>query len=735
MNPESNIANRPRHIVALPGCHPIPLASYLKGLGLFRLVAEQADPDVRCYWKNEQLVLETQLADEELTAFLLNDYRPSPILAPWNGGSGFYPKDNDTALRAIEGSPADRFSDYRQILTRCREEISRLGFKEKPEKAAKEKLLQHLRNTLPDDALAWLDAAYLMGEDGPKFPPLLGTGGNDGRLDFTNNFMQRLTEVFDADQGGPGNQSDTLLRAALFESPLPGQGKAPIGQFDPNSAGGANAGTGFDAPSSVNPWDYLLMLEGALLFAVASAKRLESATIGQLAYPFCVRAAGVGYASESLADEKASRAEMWMPLWDRPTGLHELRSILGEGRAQISGRPARNGVDFARAVATLGVDRGLTAFQRFGFQVRNGLAYFATPLDRLPVQRNRYVRLLEEIDPWLDRFRSRAASTNPEPPAGIASALRRLENSILRLCQTEEPARVQDVLCALGHCERTLARSLRWTRETAHLRPIHGLSVAWANAAETQHAEYRLARSLASSTLLAAKNQFPFRYFLEPVNPWGNNWREENLRDTAWTDGNLASALNAIFHRQLLIAQNTPAKGETNHFAHRARKTAPLPDIAAFIEDALDEPLFADLLWGLSLIDWSDRDQVVESAAPHRSPNPDALYGLLKLCFAGSSIRDTAIPVVPAIHHHAAHGDAEEASKLAGRRLRASGLAPAIDKLTASVSHARRTAAALVFPISTRSIEHLDHQVLTAREETEPTKTAYDFSETSAEGA
>lgn len=730
MNAETNIANRPRHTVALPGCHPVPLASYLKGLGLFRLLAEQADPDARCYWKNEQLVLETKLADEELTAFLLNDYRPSPILAPWNGGSGFYPKDNDTALRAIEDSPADRFSDYRQILTRCREEIGRLGFTEKPEKAAKEKLLQHLRNTLPDDALAWLDAAYLMGEDGPKFPPLLGTGGNDGRLDFTNNFMQRLTEVFDAEQGGPGNQSDTLLRAALFESPLPGQGKAPIGQFDPNSAGGANAGTGFDAPSSVNPWDYLLMLEGALLFAVASAKRLESATIGQLAYPFCVRAAGVGYASESLADEKASRAEMWMPLWDRPTGLHELRSILGEGRAQISGRPARNGVDFARAVATLGVDRGLTAFQRFGFQVRNGLAYFATPLDRLPVQRNRYVRLLEEIDPWLDRFRSRAASTNPEPPAGVASALRRLENSILRLCQTEEPARVQDALCALGHCERTLARSLRWTRETAHLRPIHGLSVAWANAADTGHPEYRLARSLASSTLLAAKNHLSFRYFLEPVNRWSNNWREENLRDTAWTEGSLAAALRAIFHRQLLIAQNTPAKGETNHFAHRARKTAPLPDIAAFIENALDEALFSDLLWGLGLIDWSDRDQAVESARPPRGSNPDALYGLLKLCFAGSSVRETAIPVVPAIYNRAAHGDAKEASRLACRRLRASGLAPAIDKLTASETHARRTAAALIFPIATRSIEHLDHQILMAREERETPKAAFDFSET-----
>ena len=712
MNAETHLANRPRHTVTLPGCHPVPLASYLKGLGLFRLVAEQVDSDARCYWKNEQLVLESKFDPNELMDFLLNQYQPSPIMAPWNGGSGFYPKDNDRALRIIETSTIDRFHQYRTILACCRREVEDFDLKEKPEKAVKESLLQHLRNTLPEEALAWLDAAYLMGEDGPKFPPLLGTGGNDGRLDFTNNFMQRLIEVLDAEKGGPGKESDTLLRAALFESPLPGQGKAPIGQFDPNAAGGANAGTGFDAPSSVNPWDYLLMLEGALLFAVASAKRLESATIGQLAYPFCVRAAGVGYASESLADEKASRAEMWMPLWDRPTDLRDLRSILGEGRAQISGRPARNGVDFARAVATLGVDRGLTAFQRFGFQVRNGLAYFATPLDRLPVQRNQYVRLLEEIDPWLDRFRSRAASTNPEPPAGVASALRRLENSILRLCQTEDPARVQDVLCALGHCERTLARSLRWTRETAHLRPIHGLSVAWANAADTGHVEYRLALSLASSTLLAANTQFPFRYFLEPVNHWGNHWREESLRDTAWTDGSLAYSLNAILHRQLLIAQNSPAKGETNHFVHFARKTAPLPDIAAFIEDTLDEPLFADLLWGLSLIDWTNRDQVVEVTSPPNGHTPDALYSLLKLCFAGSSIRETTIPVVPAIHNRATHGDAEEASRVASRRLRASGLTPVIDKLTASEAHTRRTGATLIFPISTGAVNSLDHQIL-----------------------
>ena len=38
--------------IALKGCTPEPLMSYLKTLGVFRLVAEQADPDARLYWSD-----------------------------------------------------------------------------------------------------------------------------------------------------------------------------------------------------------------------------------------------------------------------------------------------------------------------------------------------------------------------------------------------------------------------------------------------------------------------------------------------------------------------------------------------------------------------------------------------------------------------------------------------------------------------------------------------------------
>ena len=95
------------------------------------------------------------------------------------------------------------------------------------------------------------------------------------------------------------------------------------------------------------------MIEGTLLFSAAAVRKLESAEPGQLVYPFCVRQAGVGYASASLADENDARAEMWMPLWSNPATLAELTAIFSEGRAQVAGRPARNGVDFTRAVVTL----------------------------------------------------------------------------------------------------------------------------------------------------------------------------------------------------------------------------------------------------------------------------------------------------------------------------------------------------------------------------------------------
>lgn len=56
----------------LYGCSPVPLAGYLKALGTFRLVAEQADPQAKGFWRDERFVLRTSLPQDELVRFFVD---------------------------------------------------------------------------------------------------------------------------------------------------------------------------------------------------------------------------------------------------------------------------------------------------------------------------------------------------------------------------------------------------------------------------------------------------------------------------------------------------------------------------------------------------------------------------------------------------------------------------------------------------------------------------------------
>lgn len=722
----------------LSGCAPVPLAHYLKALGILRLVAEQADPQAAGCWSGDAFVLHTRLDRDGLLDFWLHRYQPTPILAPWNGGSGFYPKDNQDALRAIEGGHADRFEPFRQALQVARQVVRRAGLATKPEGSAKQDLLLLCRNLFPDSALKWLDAAFVLTGEGAKYPPLLGTGGNDGRLEFTNNFMQRLIEVLDPATGQPRPAATRLLAAALFggAGPVP-LSRAPVGQFLPGNAGGANMTVGFSGDSAVNPWDYILMLEGALLFATAAVRRLEIAETGAMAYPFCVRQAAAGYASAAAGDEVQARAEMWMPLWERPTPLAELASVLAEGRAQVGQRAARHGVDFARAVVSLGVDRGLSAFQRYGFQVRNGLAYFATPLGRFRVHRNARADLLSEADQWLENFRRIAGPAAKQVPTSIRRALREVEERILDLCQEGSPARLQAVLIALGRAEQALARSFGWTvgrndqPPRPKIDPLQGLSARWLREADDGSPEFRLAASLASVTGLFQDAQgrpvwLPLRVHLEPVRVGagaerrGFGWDDLPSNDVLWPAGDLVAFLNAVFARRLVRA----TQAGLSELPDRGLPAA-LADIVAFVEGRTDDARLADLLWGLCLMDWETVQWETQvpwftPRAEAPQPVPPSLFSLLRLVFLPSARRGplAQVPWCPAIHRLAATGNGLEASRLAVRRLRASQGAPALDQVALSGPAARRAAAAMLFPLGSADFARLRELVL--KPQTEP---------------
>lgn len=684
--------------VVLGGCNPMPLASYLKGLAVLRLIAEQVDPGARGAWQGESFVLQSSLDGDAVMDFLLHRYAPTPVVAPWNGGSGFNPKDNQDGIGPLSAAQSTRLRQYRDTIEIARAIRASLGITDKVADDAKRQLQHACRAKLPDVALEWFDAAIVMTSEGPAYPALLGTGGNDGRLDFSNNFMQRVVQVVDPSTGEPARESRGWLSGALFGGVCHGLQALSIGQFDPGGAGGANAAPGFSGSSLVNPWDFVLMLEGALLFAAASSKRLGAAT-SVLACPFSVHAAGVGYLSAAGGDEKKSRSELWTPLWERPMGLPELHALMAEGRAQVGSRRASSGVDFARAVATLGVDRGLTAFQRYAFQERNGQAYLALPLDRYAVSRQPQVDLLTDLDQggWLEFVHRRVAADTA--PASAQRAARNLDSAIVTLCRGRSATRLQDVLVALGALERSLARSLKWTKESG-LRPCPPLREGWLAEAADGTSTWRLAVSLAG-----IRGRLPLRGQFEPVTLRGANasWDEIPSVDVVWHDGNPIDAMNAIVTRRLIHAQQddpTPILGHSLFCAD-------LSDIADFIDGTVDAGRVLDLVWGLMLVDGSRPWPTEHGGSGSRRVLP-ALYALVALCLQQHKVREVEVPLVPEIHRRAAFGDASRAAALAVRRLRASGLQVCLDDLyDADMDRVRRCAAAVLFPIDGRAQQRL----------------------------
>ncbi len=57
--------------IQLPGCMTEPLGSYLKALGVLRLVAEQADPSAAGWWAGDTFMLRSRFDLEELEQFFL----------------------------------------------------------------------------------------------------------------------------------------------------------------------------------------------------------------------------------------------------------------------------------------------------------------------------------------------------------------------------------------------------------------------------------------------------------------------------------------------------------------------------------------------------------------------------------------------------------------------------------------------------------------------------------------
>ena len=703
-----------RTTLRLNGCRPEPLADYLKALAILRLVSEQKDQEALGWWENDVFSLKSVLDENSLLDFLLKEYVPTPIIAPWNGGSGFFPNDRKTAINAIKKSSHPRFRDYKKTISLCEQFLGDMDINSPPSGQAqqeiKRKLQLECRRNFPDESIKWIDAAFVLTSEGVRYPPMLGTGGNDGRLEFTNNFMQRLVEMIDPYSGLPTSASSSLCKASLLSVPAKGlQKKLAIGQFLPGNAGGANAGPGYDADSLLNHWDFILLMEGSLFFGAAVSRRLQMAEPGVLTVPFTVRPSMVGYAS--AAPEDNARAEMWLPLWERPATVSELRVLFSEGRSQVGKRFSRDGVDFARAIATLGIDRGISSFQRMGFIERNGQAYLATPLGRWPVISKPEVNLLDDIDQWLDTFRRTANASRT--PASFGRALRKIEVAILGVCKDATARQWQRLIIALGDAERQMTKSPQTTHSN-RLRPLPRLRPKWLEQADDGSPEFRLAASLASIYDPALG---PVRANMAPLGRFRHlptfNLEKMDDNSVVWGGGSLTSNILAVLNRRLLEYR----QGESEELPIQGRQPAGLEDIRLFIDGLVDEAKLQGLLWGLNAVDWRLVEPVPRQVRDNDLPVYGA-YALLKLTHYPGSLRfdwkeaGVDVPFDPGIFSRAKRGQIAAACKLAAHRLRVSGLIPKTYDFRSSSEMARRIAAAIMFPLRDTDLFYLARMAL-----------------------
>jgi CRISPR-associated protein Csx17 len=738
-------------VLVLGGCRPEPIGSYLKALGVLRLVSDQADPNGRGAWGEGGFVLHSALSRGELVSFFLERYRPTPVLDPWNkdfweGRPDADPPVPDRAVRAIaaRATTEGRFKLYADsvgVVTEVRAELTRRAQRSRrvetgrAQRDDKRALLLALRARLPDEAVEWLDAVAVVTSDGVSHPRLLGSGGNDGRFEVSVRFAEALGLALlpPGTRSPAGHDPSDAVGAALFGDVSAPLEKFKVGFLDPGHAGGTNSGPLGDAGGLANPWDFLLALEGAVCFAAGAARRM-SWRRSLAAEPFAV--VGTSADHETSAEQEEA-PELWAPLWAAPASAAEVRRLIGEGRAVVGRRPARSGLDLAEAAALLGVDRGIEAFVRHAVVPRFGRQRLIVPVGRVAVVERPAVSLLEDVDTWVQPLREKR-----EDLSGVVrSALGRLDRAEMAFATSGRPGDLQGVLVALASLEAAAARSPQLVSATQGrwrlARPVQGLLASrWVRNLDDYSTEFRLAVSLASARWPASTASRPahpvgaLALLVRPVEQVQGRlvFREQGGAPLVLPGRPLTAVLaDALVARvQEQLTPVNPRREAEEEALSGVVLVCPngvparLADVTAFLAGALDDRRLGQLLRGLALLEWDGgREPVPEAGDDELDLVPPAFAVLAP--FAHGVRPDERRPRLRAFPSWAARlrsGAVAPVLAEALQRLRWASLEPVVanPSVAAASVESGRLAAALLFRLVPRDAQRLLWRVALARE-------------------
>jgi CRISPR-associated protein Csx17 len=384
-------------------------------------------------------------------------------------------------------------------------------------------------------------------------------------------------------------------------------------------------------------------------------------------------------------------------------------------------------LDAARAVARLGVARGVDAFTRYAYLERNGQSNLAVSLGRILVEPRPHARLIDDIAPWLDRLHRQARGKHA--PARLVHAERRLADAVFGvLTHDETPDRWQMVLRAMVAIEE-----IQTGGTAVQAGPIPKLNPRWITVANDGSAELRLAVSLGS----AAACYYRKDGRNVPVDPVRHHWLplENGARRFQVKDKRLARDSRVVMHGRDPIAdltalverrfiESTMGKTEQRRLPLQAARdcsasllaghvdlardcSASLSDLADLLAGHVDLARVSELARAFMAVDWPQIQQDHLPKPPEHQATPDEAWLAVRLAALPWPLDDNHdIRAEPAMIRRLTAGDAQGAVQIALRRLHAVGLRPPMQSAFADAQTVRLWAAALAFPIDRQTAQH-----------------------------
>jgi CRISPR-associated protein Csx17 len=667
------------HVLELRGCTPEPLGNYLKALGVFRLIGEQADPSARAWWKGGYLHIlqgkweplpESTGAEDQLGDWLLNQCRFTPLIAPWQKGTGYLAigkrRAGADALTDLLQAEQPGTESFRVVF---RDFAASLGVTvgEDPSKWLEEMkqcnaelpdthLLRVLRNRVrPTSALKWLDVVGMslpQSEDSgsTSWFPIVASGGGEASGQYVVNHQQRLKAVLLDDDSA----SRLRLRSSLRGENQPGSLEADSmgAMYYPSLMEAPNVGQTFasEPKRRVNPWDFILLLEGTLVWAMAASRR-QGVTSERASFPFYCRSsfggsATIGPKEVEGAEQSIANGELWCPVWTRPSSLAEIQRIFAEGRLQIGERVCSRSLDFALAMKGFGLDRGIEAFHRYSLVERSGsgrqTTLLAVPNGCFVPDRSASMSLLGDLREFADDIAVNVVDSSQQQRrlmlarveferawfAATSSAVAGDSESLAPM--------LADLLISVGRLMRELGTSttkpgivkIRRGGKTAEKRvsPVGPFSHGWLEALGTANrtSVFRLARASAGIAAWGESTAYgqaqpaveSLRANLLPVTRQGKYWNwDDKTRSSVWVRGAPVEVnLGATLRRRLIEAQ----RGEGDGLPLWSPYGATFEDLLAFWHGNIDEERLTDLIHALSLIDHGTwKQESVEEPTPN----------------------------------------------------------------------------------------------------------------------